>query len=269
MRTLPLIVLLVASFAGAAAPARAVAPALAWPVRGPVAERFALSAAAPYVPGQHRGIDVAAPAGTPVRAVCAGRVRFAGSAGSFGRAVTVACGGWIVSYGHLSVIATAAGAAVARGERIGRVGTTGHGSTPGPHLHLGVRRAGAPHGYVDPLALLPATRPPSPPPVAPPRGPARRSPPASARRHRERPRPERPGPERLPNRIPSPAAAATATPSPAAVPDPPPARVPASVWLGLGLLAAGVPSLALVRAGGGRGERRRRHQRVAIRNSAR
>ena len=38
----------------------------------------------PYAGGQHRGIDVAAPSGTPVAAAAAGTVRFAGVAGSSG-----------------------------------------------------------------------------------------------------------------------------------------------------------------------------------------
>ncbi|HVE69365.1 MAG TPA: peptidoglycan DD-metalloendopeptidase family protein, partial [Solirubrobacteraceae bacterium] len=178
MRTLPLVVLLVAPLVVSAGTARAGERGWAWPVRGPVAERFALSAADPYARGQHRGIDIAARAGAAVRAACAGRVRFAGAAGGFGRAVTVTCGPYAVTYGHLEAIATAAGERVDRGDRIGRVGKTGRGSTPGPHLHLGVRRAADPNGYVDPLALLPTTRPPSPPPTAP----ARRAPPPPAPR---------------------------------------------------------------------------------------
>src|SRR3954451_24489225 len=72
-----------------------------WPVRGPVVKRFHYRAAEPFARGRHRGIDIAASAGAPVVSACAGRVRFAGTVGTAGRAVSVACGRFIASYLHL------------------------------------------------------------------------------------------------------------------------------------------------------------------------
>ena len=251
------IAILAVPAAALAVPAAAAAagPAWRWPVRGEVVERFAV-AGDPYARGQHRGIDVAAPRGAAVRAACAGRVRFAGRVAAFGRAVSVACGGLVVSYGHLGSIATRRGAAVAAGERIGTVGTSGAPSSPTPHLHLGARRAGEPHGYVDPLRFLPTTRPTSPPALPTSRGPGRPGPLT------------RPSPAGVPAPLtrPSPAGA----PVPLTRPSPVGGGFPVVVLAGLALVGASVPGLALVRARRRRGRRGGRPgTQVAFRNSAR
>ena len=136
-----------------------------WPLEGRVIAAYDF-AGDPYAAGQHRGIDVAAPVGTPVVAAAAGAVRFAGTVGSSGLTVSVrtADGRFDTSYLHLSRIAVRAGEAVAAGAAIGAVGASGRRSTAAAHLHFGVCRAGTRHGYRDPLALLP------------PRGPARERP---------------------------------------------------------------------------------------------
>lgn len=132
-----------------------------WPVRGQVLTRY-VNGSDPYAAGQHRGIDIGAPVGTPVVAAADGRVMFAGTAGSSGLTVGVATtdGRYETSYLHLSSTAVHRGDAVHSGERIGAVGTSGRRSAEAPHLHFGVRDAGTDHGYHDPLAFLP-----SPPPV--------------------------------------------------------------------------------------------------------
>src|SRR4051794_1899478 len=86
----------------AAAPAHG-APDWQWPVRGPVITRY-LNGDDPYAAGQHRGIDIGAPVGTPVVAATEGRVTFAGTAGSSGLTVGVATadGRFETSYLHLS-----------------------------------------------------------------------------------------------------------------------------------------------------------------------
>jgi murein DD-endopeptidase MepM/ murein hydrolase activator NlpD len=97
----------------------------------------------------HRGVDLAAPAGTPVRAVASGMVEEAGPARELGRCVRIQHAGDLAStYGHLSRIAPGVrqGAAVTRGQVIGYVGSTG--LSTGPHLHFSLERAGE---YVDPL----------------------------------------------------------------------------------------------------------------------
>jgi hypothetical protein len=126
-----------------------------WPVTGEVITPYR-NGTDPYANGQHRGIDIGAPAGTPVVAAGAGEVRFAGTAGSSGLTISIRTGdGYDTSYLHLSSVAVRAGAHVSTGDRIGAVGTTGTRSATAPHLHFGVRDAGTRHDYHDPMALLP------------------------------------------------------------------------------------------------------------------
>jgi murein DD-endopeptidase MepM/ murein hydrolase activator NlpD len=95
----------------------------------------------------HRGIDYAAPSGTPVYAAGAGRVKFRGTQGGYGNVMQIDHGDGIVTvYGHLSRFANAKlGAHVERGETIAFVGMTGLAT--GPHLHFEYRIRGE---YVDP-----------------------------------------------------------------------------------------------------------------------
>jgi len=98
---------------------------------------------------RHTGLDFAAPSGTPVRAVKAGRVTSAGWDGAYGwKLIIKHDDGTETWYCHLSSFATRSGT-VAAGERIGRVGSTGN--VTGPHLHLEVRTADKPR---DPLRWL-------------------------------------------------------------------------------------------------------------------
>jgi len=119
-----------------------------WPVVGPVTRGFD-PPENPFGSG-HRGIDIAAPVGTPVRAAAAGTVTFAGPVG--GRLfVTVDHGGGLEStYSFLDSIAVRRGDVVSQGQSIGRSGT-GHAGGAVPHLHFGVKLADV---YVDPLEYL-------------------------------------------------------------------------------------------------------------------
>jgi len=91
----------------------------------------------------HNGIDLAARRGTPVRTMAPGRVAAAGWAGAYGRRVVVDHGqGWRTLYGHLSRIDVRRGQRLARGARVGRVGSSGRST--GPHLHYMVLRRGKP-----------------------------------------------------------------------------------------------------------------------------
>jgi murein DD-endopeptidase MepM/ murein hydrolase activator NlpD len=119
-----------------------------WPVSGPVIRGFD-PPDSPFGSG-HRGIDIAAGVGTPVRAAAAGAVTFAGPVG--GRLfVTVGHGAGLEStYSFLSSLAVRRGDTVARGQTIGRSGS-GHAGALVPHLHFGVRLDDV---YVDPLAYL-------------------------------------------------------------------------------------------------------------------
>ena len=84
----------------------------------------------------HKGVDYAAPTGTPVRAAGDGRIHFRGRQGGYGNAIVIEHGGGISTlYGHLSRFAKGAsqGQRVRQGQVVGYVGRTGLAS--GPHLH--------------------------------------------------------------------------------------------------------------------------------------
>ncbi|MFJ7267369.1 M23 family metallopeptidase [Streptomyces sp. NPDC099050] len=101
--------------------------------------------------GHHTGLDFAAPTGTPVKAVGAGKIISAGWSGAYGyRIVLELPDGTEIWYCHLSSMSVTGGS-VAGGDTIGRVGATGN--VTGPHLHLEVRRGGV---TVDPLTWLKA-----------------------------------------------------------------------------------------------------------------
>jgi len=94
----------------------------------------------------HAGIDIAAPVGTPVRPVAAGRVIFSGSYQGFGRIVAIQHGKHMSSlYAHFEELSVTVGQLVDRGTVLGVVGSSGRST--GPHLHFEVRVAGMP---VDP-----------------------------------------------------------------------------------------------------------------------
>jgi hypothetical protein len=98
----------------------------------------------------HSGLDVPAPHGTPVVAANAGRVALVADHFFSGTSVILDHGGALFTmYFHLQEALVREGERLARGQPIGRVGSTGRSS--GPHLHWGVRLHGA---RVDPMALL-------------------------------------------------------------------------------------------------------------------
>lgn len=90
----------------------------------------------------HSGIDIAAPAGTPIRAVTDGTVSYAGWHGGHGNYVKLSHTGNLgTGYGHMSRIAVSVGQHVSRGQVIGYVGSTG--LSTGPHLHYEVFKGSA------------------------------------------------------------------------------------------------------------------------------
>ena len=133
-----------------------VQPALAWawPVDGPVLRPFVLGDD-PYAGGQHRGVDIGAPAGTPVRAPAAGTVSFAGTVPTGGKTITIrTADGYAVTLQRLGSTSVPRGLAVDEGDVVGSVGQAAE-----PYVYLGVRKAEEPDGYVDPLGLLPPLAP--------------------------------------------------------------------------------------------------------------
>jgi murein DD-endopeptidase MepM/ murein hydrolase activator NlpD len=118
---------------------------LVWPITGPLTSPF----------GQrwgrlHAGIDIAAPAGTPIRAADSGRVALAGWQGGYGLYTCVQhTSSLSTCYAHQSRLGTARGATVRQGQVIGYVGNTGHSF--GNHLHFETWVRGSP---VDPMGFL-------------------------------------------------------------------------------------------------------------------
>jgi len=89
----------------------------------------------------HKGIDIAVPIGTPVRAGANGVVISSGKLGGFGNAVVVDYGGGtIATYGHLSQLLVSRGQRVAAGENIAKSGNSG--VSTGAHLHYQVTQRG-------------------------------------------------------------------------------------------------------------------------------
>jgi hypothetical protein len=143
-----------------------VSPALAWtwPVDGPVLRPFSFNPDDPYAGGQHRGIDIGAPTGTPVAAPAGGTVSFAGTVPGGGLTLAIrTADGYSVTLVHLGAIHVARGATLAEGAVVGSVGPSGEPEHPEPYVQLGVRIAADPQGYVDPLSLLPPRSGPAPP----------------------------------------------------------------------------------------------------------
>jgi murein DD-endopeptidase MepM/ murein hydrolase activator NlpD len=128
-----------------AGPIRQGSGAYIWPVNGPVVSPF----------GQrwgrlHAGIDIAAPAGTPIRAAAGGTVAIAGPTGAYGLYTCIQHGGGVATcYAHQSSISVSSGASVKQGQVIGAVGCTGR--CFGDHVHFEVRVGGSP---VDPTGYL-------------------------------------------------------------------------------------------------------------------
>ena len=98
----------------------------------------------------HSGTDFRGDPGTAVVAAGDGVVTFCGRMGGYGNVIDINHGGGVTTrYAHLRRIETKKDAAIAAGERIGQVGSTGR--TTGPHLHFEVRIDGAP---VSPIAAM-------------------------------------------------------------------------------------------------------------------
>jgi murein DD-endopeptidase MepM/ murein hydrolase activator NlpD len=87
----------------------------------------------------HKGLDIAAPAGRPIRATDGGRVSFSGFVKGYGNLVIITHGsGYESRYGHCSKLLVKKGEKVTQGQLIARVGATGLAT--GPHVHFEIRR---------------------------------------------------------------------------------------------------------------------------------
>lgn len=112
---------------------------LSWPVRGEISSQFGTRVHPVFKTKiMHTGLDIRAPAGTPVKAAAAGEVLFTGWLRGYGQIVILDHGRDLSTvYAHLSQIRAGEGKVVKAGEVIGNVGNTGVAS--GPHLHFEVR----------------------------------------------------------------------------------------------------------------------------------
>jgi hypothetical protein len=134
-----------------------VAQAWTWPVDGPVLRPFVFDRAHPYAAGQHRGVDLGAPAGLPVLAPSEGVVKFAGTVPTGGKTVSIETPtGHTATLVHLGSYVVKRGQAVAEGAVVGVVGPSGVTGLSEPFVYFGVRTTSDPQGYLDPLTFLPA-----------------------------------------------------------------------------------------------------------------
>jgi murein hydrolase activator len=111
---------------------------LDWPVDGTIVYRFGRDTLPSGGIIRWNGIGIAAPVGTPVKAVEAGKVRLVGQFGTYGLTIVLEHGnGYYSVYSHLQQAAVKLGTTVAKDETIGAVG--GENSDYGSHLHFEIR----------------------------------------------------------------------------------------------------------------------------------
>jgi murein DD-endopeptidase MepM/ murein hydrolase activator NlpD len=105
---------------------------LIYPIRGKLTSRYGTRWGR-----LHKGIDLAAPTGTKIKAADGGKVIFSGYNGALGYTVKIDHGGGRVTvYGHCSKLHVKAGERVYQGQHIANVGNTGRST--GPHVHFEV-----------------------------------------------------------------------------------------------------------------------------------
>lgn len=125
-------------------------PDIIWPLRGIISSLFG-----PRWGRFHTGVDIAAPDGTPIRAVADGLVVSSGNKldgySKYGKIVVLQHGNGIQTfYAHNRRNSVKAGECVKLGEEIAEVGASGNAT--GYHLHFEIREDGRP---IDPLEYLP------------------------------------------------------------------------------------------------------------------
>ncbi|MEA5597993.1 peptidoglycan DD-metalloendopeptidase family protein [Rivularia sp. UHCC 0363] len=119
-----------------------------WPAKGVFTSGYG-----PRWGRMHRGIDVAAPVGTPIHAAADGVVISAGwNRGGYGNLVDIRHpDGTVTRYAHNSKLVVTKGQEVHQGQQISLMGSTGFST--GPHLHFEIRKGGT--EAVNPIAFLP------------------------------------------------------------------------------------------------------------------
>jgi len=132
---------------------RQVAGAFAWPASGPISGVYGSQRVYNGTPGTpHYGVDVAAPAGTPVHAPADGLVTLAEPDLFYSGGTIILDHGYGLSssFLHLSEVSVSVGDEIRRGEVIGAVGASGRAT--GPHLDWRMSFRGR---RIDPQRLVP------------------------------------------------------------------------------------------------------------------
>ena len=113
-----------------------------WPTSGRITSYFGgRSSPGGIGSTNHKGIDIAAPKGTPVYASDGGTVTYAGWMSGYGYLVRIDHGnGYVTYYGHNSSLLVSVGQHVYKGQQIARVGSTGNST--GNHCHFEIRYNG-------------------------------------------------------------------------------------------------------------------------------
>ena len=118
------------------------------PVSGHITSRFGANES--IRDHTHKGMDIAAPKGTPIKAAAGGTVTYAGWMSGYGYLVRISHGNGIETYyGHCSKLYVSKGDTVEAGDTIAAVGSTGNST--GNHLHFEIRKNGVqinPQTYV-------------------------------------------------------------------------------------------------------------------------
>ncbi len=98
----------------------------------------------------HKGVDYAAPAGTPIYASAAGQVIYSGyNSGGYGKLIIIDHGnGYQTYYAHCSSLYVNVGTNVSQGQHIAGVGSTGNST--GNHIHFEIRKNGTP---INPVSM--------------------------------------------------------------------------------------------------------------------
>jgi len=127
--------------AGQFRPLQALKGKLSWPVAGRLVQHYGARQAAGKLSA--RGLQIAAPAGTEVRAISKGRIAFADWLRGFGLLLIIEHGeGYMSLYGHNRSLYKEVGEWVEQGEVIAAVGNSG--GHPQPGLYLELRKDGRP-----------------------------------------------------------------------------------------------------------------------------
>lgn len=125
-------------------------PQLAAPVPGGIGSGYGPRVGHSGEVHQHRGLDLYAKLGDPVKSSAPGVVAHAGPAGTYGNLVIIKhAHGYSTRYAHLSAVDVRVGDKVTTGQQVGEVGSTG--LSDGPHLHFEVRKGDQ---AIDPTAVF-------------------------------------------------------------------------------------------------------------------